>query len=44
VLHEVLHELHRSKARGLVLKIDFEKASSSMGFLRRDHERQRVSS
>jgi hypothetical protein len=26
VLHEVLHELHRSKARGLVLKIDFEKA------------------
>lgn len=26
VLHEVLHELHRSKARGLILKIDFEKA------------------
>jgi hypothetical protein len=26
VLHEVLHELHRSKARSLVLKIDFEKA------------------
>ena len=26
VLHEVLHELHRSKARTLVLKIDFEKA------------------
>jgi hypothetical protein len=26
VLHEVLHELHISKARRLVLKIDFEKA------------------
>lgn len=26
VLHEVLHELHKSKSRGLVLKIDFEKA------------------
>jgi hypothetical protein len=26
VLHEVLHELYRSKARGLILKIDFEKA------------------
>ena len=26
VLHEVLHELHKSKARSLVLKIDFEKA------------------
>jgi len=26
VLHEVLHELHRSKARSLVLKVDFEKA------------------
>lgn len=26
VLHEVLHELHRSKSTGLVLKIDFEKA------------------
>ena len=26
VLHEVLHELHRSKSRGLILKIDFEKA------------------
>jgi hypothetical protein len=26
VLHEVLHELRKSKARGLVLKIDFEKA------------------
>jgi hypothetical protein len=41
VLHEVLHELHRSKARGLVLKIDFEKAydKSSVGFPRRDHER-----
>jgi len=25
VLHEVLHELHKSKARSLVLKIDFEK-------------------
>lgn len=25
VLHEVLHELRKSKARGLVLKIDFEK-------------------
>jgi hypothetical protein len=26
VLHEVLQELHRSKARSLVLKIDFKKA------------------
>jgi hypothetical protein len=26
VLYEVLHELHRSKARSLVLKIDFDKA------------------
>jgi hypothetical protein len=26
VLHEVLHVLHRSKARGLILKIHFEKA------------------
>lgn len=26
VLHEVPHELHRSKAKGLILKIDFEKA------------------
>jgi hypothetical protein len=26
VLHEVMHELQRSKARGLVLKINFEKA------------------
>ena len=26
VLHEVLHELKRSKRRGLILKIDFEKA------------------
>lgn len=26
VLHEVLHELKRTKARGMVLKIDFEKA------------------
>lgn len=26
VLHEVLHELHRSKARSLIMKIDFEKA------------------
>ena len=26
ILHEVLHELHRSRARGLILKIDFEKA------------------
>lgn len=25
VLHEVLHELHRSKSKGLILKIDFEK-------------------
>lgn len=24
-MHEVLHELHRSKARGSILKIDFEK-------------------
>ena len=26
VLHDVLHELHRLKERGLILKIDFEKA------------------
>jgi hypothetical protein len=26
VLHEVLHELRRSKRSGLILKIDFEKA------------------
>lgn len=26
ILHEVLHELRRSKSKGLVLKIDFEKA------------------
>jgi hypothetical protein len=26
VLHEVLHELRASKKKGLVLKIDFEKA------------------
>lgn len=26
VLHEVLHELRKSKSRGLILKIDFEKA------------------
>jgi hypothetical protein len=25
-LHEVLHEMRRSKMRGLILKIDFEKA------------------
>ena len=25
ILHEVLHELRRSKAQGLMLKIDFEK-------------------
>jgi hypothetical protein len=26
ILHEVIHELKRSKMRGVVLKIDFEKA------------------
>lgn len=26
VLHEVLHELKRSKQKGIILKIDFEKA------------------
>jgi hypothetical protein len=26
VLHEVIHELHSSKQKGLILKIDFEKA------------------
>jgi hypothetical protein len=26
VLHELLHELRRSKRSGLILKIDFEKA------------------
>jgi hypothetical protein len=26
VLHEVIHELHKSNQRGLILKIDFEKA------------------
>jgi hypothetical protein len=32
VLHEVLHELHRSKARGLILKIDFEKTYDSLSW------------
>ena len=26
VLHEVIHELHHSKKKGLILKLDFEKA------------------
>jgi hypothetical protein len=26
VLHEIVHELHRKKLNGVVLKIDFEKA------------------
>jgi hypothetical protein len=26
VLHEVVHEMKRSKGKGLILKIDFEKA------------------
>jgi hypothetical protein len=26
VLHEVIHELHSSKQKGLIIKIDFEKA------------------
>jgi hypothetical protein len=26
VLHEVIHELHSSKQKGLILNIDFEKA------------------
>lgn len=26
VLHEVIHELERSKKKGIILKIDFEKA------------------
>jgi hypothetical protein len=26
ILHEVIHELKRSKSKGLILKIDFEKA------------------
>jgi hypothetical protein len=26
ILHDVLHELHISKARSMILKIDFEKA------------------
>lgn len=31
VLHEVMHELHKSKARGLILKIDFEKVYDRVG-------------
>lgn len=43
VLHEVLHELHRSKARGSYLKIDFEKAYDRVrGDLVECHERERV--
>jgi hypothetical protein len=26
ILHEVIHELKRTKGRGVILKIDFEKA------------------
>jgi hypothetical protein len=26
VLHEMIHELHKKKQNGLILKIDFEKA------------------
>jgi hypothetical protein len=26
VLHETIHELHRKKQNGVILKIDFEKA------------------
>jgi hypothetical protein len=26
VLHEIVHELHRKKINGVILKIDFEKA------------------
>jgi hypothetical protein len=36
VLHETIHELHRKKLNGLLLKIDFEKAydrQSKMAFL-----------
>lgn len=33
VLHEVIHELHCSKQRGLILKIDFEKAYDRVNWL-----------
>jgi hypothetical protein len=26
ILHETIHELHRKKQKGLILKLDFEKA------------------
>jgi hypothetical protein len=31
VIHEVLHELRRSKRKGLILKIDFEKHMTGLG-------------
>ena len=33
VLHEVIHELHKSNQRGLILKIDFEKAYDRVRWL-----------
>jgi hypothetical protein len=33
VLHETIHEMHRKKQSGVILKIDFEKATKSIGLL-----------
>jgi hypothetical protein len=32
VLHETIHEMHRRKHSGLILKIDFEKAYDRINF------------
>lgn len=39
ILHETLHELKRSKRKGLILKIDFERAyDSQLGLPRIGHD------
>jgi hypothetical protein len=44
VLHEVLNELKRTKAQGIVLKLDFEKAYDKVqwSFFERSFEEERV--
>jgi hypothetical protein len=32
VLHEMLHEMHRKKQSGVILKIDFEKAYDKLNW------------